>query len=376
MFFKNRVFLAGLIFLFLCGLREIAHSIPETNEMSSSVKGHGNENLLKSYHALKEQRDNNTITIAEFKQRRSVLIREKSSFVKPEETPLDKEGEAKPDQRDVIIEKKKKDTLEKYHALKKMKRDKVITDSEFQQRRTVLISGERQSEKSEGIQVASSSINDDYASSYEEVEDDLKSETPDTFETFNRAMFGFNNFLYDHVMDPVSRGYATITPGFFRVSVSNFFSNISMPVRLLSSVIQGSWEKTGRVLTRFFINSTAGLGGLFDVAKKQYDIDKVDEDFGQALGYHGVKPGPYVVWPIFGPSTLRGTAGAVMDTVANPIWILSPGMGTSVGVTAGKKINDISQNPDLKKEIDDMAVDSYLSVRDLYLQHRQAQVLE
>ncbi len=269
--------------------------------------------------------------------------------------------------------------LDAYHALKKLRKDETITDSEFRKRRMALIRRERSAVKTESIQVAAYSKDDEYGEYgefREDPEDNSYSETPDTFEKFNRVMYKANDFFYDNVMDPLVKGYTKVTPESFRNAVKNFFSNISMPVKFLSSMAQGSWEKSGRVLSRFLINSTIGIGGLFDVAKTKFNIEKVDEDFGQALGHYGVKTGPYLVLPLFGPSTIRGTAGLGMDTVVNPIRILSPGIETNVGITAGEKTSDIAQNPNLKKDIDDMAVDPYLSVRDLYLQQRKGKVEE
>lgn len=317
------------------------------------------KNLLERYHRLKKEKNNQVITVAEFKNRRLILMREKSP------SAMERGGD-----------EKEGDIIGKYRILKKLKRDKVITDSEFKKRRLALIHEVKPLEKKERIQVAAYSRDDEYGDFHGSMEGKSYRDSPDTYEKFNRAMFRFNSVLFDNVWDPVAKGYTRITPQAFRSSVKNFLSNLATPVRLLSSIIQGSWEKSGRVLSRFLINTTVGIGGLFDVAKTKFHINKVDEDFGQALGYHGVKSGSYLVWPFFGPSTVRGTVGLGVDTVMNPTWLLSPGMTTNIGITAGGKTNEIAQNPDLKAEIDEMAIDPYLTVRDLYLQHRHGKVKE
>lgn len=200
-------------------------------------------------------------------------------------------------------------------------------------------------------------------------------ETPDPYENFNRSMFRFNDFLYEDIMKPVATVYIEVTEADFRLVVKNFFSHIKMPVRLVSSILQGDGEKAFRTLERFIIN-TAFCGGLVDVAKTEFHIDEVEEDFDQALGANGVKTGPYFVWPFVGPSTARATAGKVVDSLLNPLWLFGPGAAANVGIGATKEINETAANLDVKEEIDDMAIDSYLSVRDLYLQYRKGKVKE
>lgn len=200
-------------------------------------------------------------------------------------------------------------------------------------------------------------------------------ETPDPYENFNRTMFRFNDFLYEEIMEPVSTVYYDVTEKDFRTVVKNLFNHIKMPIRLVSSVLQGNGEKAVRTLERFVIN-TAFCGGLVDVAKTEFHIEEVEEDFDQALGSNGVKTGPYFVWPLIGPSTARATVGGIIDGLMNPIWLAGPGAAAEFGVGTMKKINDTATSLDVKEEIDDMAIDSYLSVRDLYLQYRKGKLEE
>ena len=133
-------------------------------------------------------------------------------------------------------------------------------------------------------------------------EEDISDLDDDTFEPMNRAVYSFNDTLMDYFFSPLAKGYRAIMPEEGRIAVRNVFENISAPVRLVSSIVQLDAGKSGRVLSRFLINTTFGLGGMLDVAGQEFQIDKVDEDFGQALAVHGVPAGPYLVLPIFGPS--------------------------------------------------------------------------
>lgn len=231
-------------------------------------------------------------------------------------------------------------------------------------------------EKAEGKTASETEGTDSEFSDEFVEEDEYAEETPDPYENFNRAMFRFNDFMYENAMEPIATVYTEITDPDFRSIVTSFFKNIAMPVRLVSTVIQGDGDKAGRVLTRFFINSTLGIGGMVDVAKSEFDMGEVEEDFDQALGSHDVKTGAYVVWPFFGPNTIRGTVGKAVDGVLDPSWMLTPGLGADFGMGAGKKVNEIAEQLGIKEEIDDMAIDPYLSVRDLYLQYQRGKLKE
>jgi phospholipid-binding lipoprotein MlaA len=192
----------------------------------------------------------------------------------------------------------------------------------------------------------------------------------DPFEGYNRWMFGVNETIYDNVLEPVAEGYRDAIHEDLRVGVKNFFSNIMAPVKLVSSLIQLDFEKSGRVLARTLINSTFGIGGLADVAGEEYDIQDVNEDFDQAMGSYGVPTGPYIVLPFFGPSTARNAFGKVVDSLMSPTFFLSPGVGASVGITVEENINDASFIVEDKKQLEDSALDEYESMRDFFHQYR------
>jgi len=141
---------------------------------------------------------------------------------------------------------------------------------------------------------------------YEEMEDPFGPpageeipELKDPFVGYNRWMYNVNEGLYDYVMEPMAKGWRFVVPEDFRIVIRNAFDNALSPVKLVSSLIQGDFDKSGRVLSRVLINTTAGLGGMLDVAGQEYGIENVDEDFDQALGHYDVPTGPYIVLPFF-----------------------------------------------------------------------------
>jgi phospholipid-binding lipoprotein MlaA len=135
----------------------------------------------------------------------------------------------------------------------------------------------------------------------------------DPLEGMNRRIYKFNALFDEYVFLPVVSGYEFITPGFVQGGISNFFNNLHEIKPLSNSLLQLKMKKFGMTLSRIVINTTVGIGGFLDVATPH--IPKQDEDFGQTLGFYGLRPGPYLVLPIFGPSTLRDTGGLVVDAV-------------------------------------------------------------
>jgi phospholipid-binding lipoprotein MlaA len=218
---------------------------------------------------------------------------------------------------------------------------------------------------------------------YEELEDPFGpaegEELPvlnDPFVGYNRFMFSVNEGLYDYVMEPLAKGWRFALPEDLRIVIRNAFDNALSPVKLVSSLLQGDLEKSGRVLSRALINTTAGLGGMLDVAGQEYDIKNVNEDFDQALGHYDVPTGPYLVLPFFGPSTARGAAGKVVDSFLSPSFFFAPSFLVSSGITLGETTNEVSFIIDDKKALDESAIDEYESVRDFYHQFREGLVRE
>jgi len=218
---------------------------------------------------------------------------------------------------------------------------------------------------------------------YEEMEDPFGppagEEVPvlkDPYVSYNRWMYNVNDGLYDYVMEPLAKGWRFVLPEDVRIVIRNAFDNALSPVKLFSSLVQGDLDKSGRVLSRLFINTTVGLGGMLDVAGQEYDIKNVNEDFDQALGHYDVPTGPYIVLPFFGPSTARNTAGRVVDSFLSPSLLFAPSFLVRGGITVSGTTNDVSFIIDDKKALEESAIDEYESVRDFYHQYREGLVKE
>jgi phospholipid-binding lipoprotein MlaA len=231
--------------------------------------------------------------------------------------------------------------------------------------------------KSEGVSTAGHPQTEarDTVSEEEPTEENEVVTIADPIKPWNTAMYHVNDKFYFWLLKPVSKGYSTVVPEDIRLSVSNFFENITTPIRFVSSLLQLNMKKAGNELVRFIYNTTAGVGGLADVAKTDLDIKRQDEDLGQVIGHYGVGHGFYIVWPVLGPSSLRDTVGMVGDWFLDPVYYVNP-FEASLGIAAYDKVNEtsfhIGDYEDLKKS----AIDPYVSVRDAYIQHRKKQVEE
>jgi phospholipid-binding lipoprotein MlaA len=198
-------------------------------------------------------------------------------------------------------------------------------------------------------------------------------EVYDPIETFNRGMFWFNDKLYFYALKPVARFYRHV-PEPWRVSVKNFFLNLQAPVRIVNAGLQGKFGDAGNEITRFFTNTTLGIAGLFDVSKEHFGIAMKDEDTGQTLGYYGVGPGPYLVLPFLGPSSLRDGIGLLADSrmdLAYYIWAKDQSNYDYIGARVFNVINSLSLDKDTYEGIKQDALDPYLFVRDAHAQYRR-----
>ncbi len=187
----------------------------------------------------------------------------------------------------------------------------------------------------------------------------------DPWERFNQKMFAFNRQVDRFALKPVARVWDTIVPDLVQQSLSNAFENVTMPRRLVNNVLQLNEKGAGRELTRFFINTTMGVGGFFDAAS-DLGIDKSDKDTGQTLEVYGVGPGPYLVLPFLPQLTVRDGIGFGIDGALDPLSYVSP-FAASTGRTGGKIVNDRSLNLELFEEFEESALDLYSAVRDVYL---------
>lgn len=197
----------------------------------------------------------------------------------------------------------------------------------------------------------------------------------DPLEPFNRGVFWVNDKLYFYLLKPVAKGYRLVLPRQARISVNNVFVNASTPVRAANNLLQFKFHNFATELYRLIINSTIGLGGLFDPAAALTGVEKVDdEDFGQTLGSYGAGHGFYLVLPIIGPSSLRDATGRVVDSFAEPIRHADLRDLEYFGVKLFQAVNSLSLDRDTYEGIVRDSLDPYLFVRAAYAQRRVAQI--
>ena len=195
----------------------------------------------------------------------------------------------------------------------------------------------------------------------------------DPLESFNRAIYKFNDVADGAVIKPISKGYKNIAPTFIVKGVNNFFNNIRDVVTVINELLQGKIEYAANDAGRIFVNSTIGLLGFVDVHSMNGG-ERRKEDFGQTLGYWGVGQGAYLVLPFIGPSTTRDAVGFVTDTLAfDPI--------SYINNVRGRNQVRILQFIDARTELlnasaimDEASLDPYAFQRDAYLQYREALV--
>lgn len=199
---------------------------------------------------------------------------------------------------------------------------------------------------------------------------------------WNRFWFTFNDYFYTGIR-PVVQGYRYVVPDFARTGMKNVYDNFTFPIRFLNALLQLNMTKAAREFGRFMINSTFGIGGFFDLAKSDPNLQPGDEDFGQTLGYYGMGEGFYIVWPFLGPSSARDSVGLVGDVAANPLtWIF--GLWDYQGqdqtwylsyvISAGNRFNRLPEYLDDYDSMKKSALEPYVSMRDFYIQYRRGRI--
>lgn len=196
----------------------------------------------------------------------------------------------------------------------------------------------------------------------------------DPLEGLNRSVFEFNEVVDDAVLEPVATGYEKVVPPFVRTGIDNIFNNFSDAWSAVNLALQAKPRPALETGMRFFFNSTLGLGGFIDLAS-EVGIERRNEDFGQTLGHWGVGPGPYLVLPILGPSTVRDAASTVADFRAVPsAWL--DGWRERLAVDVLQLISTRARLLSATRQIDSIALDKYLLIRDGYLVRRRNQVYD
>lgn len=194
----------------------------------------------------------------------------------------------------------------------------------------------------------------------------------DPFERFNRAMFSFNDALDQRAVKPVAETYSKVVPDFVQIGVGNFFGNLGDVWTTVNNFLQGKVADGFSDVMRVAVNTTLGFGGVLDIGTEA-GLAKHKEDFGQTLGKWGVHPGPYVVLPVLGPSTLRDTAATPLDLAADPWQYKYPVRWRNTG-TIVRLVDQRASLLGASNLLEDAALDRYEFVRDAYLQRRESKV--
>jgi phospholipid-binding lipoprotein MlaA len=192
----------------------------------------------------------------------------------------------------------------------------------------------------------------------------------DPLEPFNRGVSNFNEGLDKAVLKPVATVYQDVTPDVVRTGVGNFFGNLSDAWSALNALLQVRPREAAENFMRFNVNTFLGFAGLLDIASEM-GIERTKLDFGQTLGRWGVPAGPYLVLPVFGPSSVRDAAGLMVDGQGD---LVTAGSGDTQTRTALSVLRLTEKRATLLGAgdlLDEAALDKYTFVRDAYLQRRE-----
>lgn len=196
----------------------------------------------------------------------------------------------------------------------------------------------------------------------------------DPWESMNRRIYQFNDAVDTVAIKPAAEIYTQVLPSFVRTGIHNFLGNLSDVWSMANSAMQLKGQATAETFMRINVNTFLGLGGLLDVASEMR-LEKRKEDFGQTLGYWGVKPGPYLVLPLLGPSTLRDTLATPVDFKGDPSQVFTDeATRNSLSVTRVLDVRSgLLQTVDVIKAA---SLDPYTFVRDGYLQKRKNDIYD
>ena len=202
-------------------------------------------------------------------------------------------------------------------------------------------------------------------------QNELINDPIDPLENRNRSIYTFNENLDEAILEPAADGYDYITPNFLQKGFNNFFDNINYPVTIINQLLQGNIGKSLQDTLRFTINTTIGVFGLFDPASSM-GLPEHDEDFGQTLAVWGVKEGPYLMLPFFGPKTLRSLTGDLTDVFFNPILNIDD-TNLKIKTNLISILQDRSDLSTLEEELDN-SFDPYQYIKDSYIQNRKYKI--
>jgi phospholipid-binding lipoprotein MlaA len=185
----------------------------------------------------------------------------------------------------------------------------------------------------------------------------------------NRSVYKFNETFDEYLARPLARGYVKLLHQEIRNRVSNFFSNLQDPLIGVNNLLQGKFQAAVNDWARFAFNSTIGLLGIHDVATEM-GLEKGNEDFGQTFGRWGAGPGPYLVLPILGSSTVRDGAGSGLDIWLDPMGEIRP-INLRNSLIVLRATNLRAELLEASRILEEAALDKYVFQRDAYLQRRR-----
>jgi len=195
----------------------------------------------------------------------------------------------------------------------------------------------------------------------------------DPLEGFNRGVYSFNEGMDTVLFDPISKVYQTITPDVVDEGVTNFFSNLGELSNIANGILQLKIDQALSDATRFIFNSTIGLLGFFDISTA-VGLPEHDEDFGQTLAHWGVGPGPYLMVPLFGPTTLRDSTTLIVDAgFLNPVFYLS-NTALKAGLLTLEYVDFKADLLSAKSILQEAALDEYEFVKSAYFEKRASQI--
>ncbi len=202
----------------------------------------------------------------------------------------------------------------------------------------------------------------------------------DPFEPVNRGIFSFNHAVYTVVVRPISKVYETVLPKPVRKGLDNLFENVRFPVRFVNGALQGNFKRARQELEKFLINSSIGIGGIVRQSDRIPSLAEVPAaDTGQTFAKWGIKPGPYIVLPLLGPSTLRDTVGYTGDSALNPVSWITTAYGGPAWTIAIPSTNTLRSLPHHLRVYDAATkdtLDPYLAARSAYIQYRNEVALK
>lgn len=195
----------------------------------------------------------------------------------------------------------------------------------------------------------------------------------DPYENLNRKFYTFNDTLDKHFIEPVAKKYAQYTPNPVRNSITNFFDNSGYLNTIANDLLQGKMVQSAQDSGRFLVNSTIGIGGLFDPATSM-GLKQHNEDLGQTFGKWGAKEGAYLMLPLMGPSSLRDAGSPVMDMFLNPLTYFASVVTIPAGVVSA--VNARANLLDATRIRDQAALDPYTFVREAWRQQREYDIYD